>query len=289
MTLKSMTFTAICGFLALAGCDGTLVDAGGTGGTGGTGGASSSSGTGGTGGASSSSGAGGTGGASSSSGAGGIGGASSSSGAGGIGGASSSSGVGGTGGASSSSGTGGDTAGCPEDLPPDPLEACSTSEKCVYDGLYNGCANKVRVEASCVEGEWHVLWPVTCEPLPASLKCDPFGTWLVEPGEFVGDGVETLSLYGGPFKVSVSVGENGLVYLLNHKGWTLSADGCLLDVFTAFPLQCIMDEGEVFCDAFRRDTIIDFSKMPPEASIRVTVEGEASGEATATATVTKEM
>ncbi|WP_437940059.1 hypothetical protein [Sorangium sp. So ce341] len=261
MTLKNMTFTAICGFLALAGCDGTLVDAGGTGG------ASSSSGAGGTGGASSSSGTGGTGGASSSSGTGG---------------------TGGTGGASSSSGTGGDTAGCPEDLPPDPLEACSTSEKCVYD-LYNGCASKVRVEASCVEGEWHVLWPVTCEPLPASLKCDPFGTWLVEPGEFVGDDVETLSLYGGPFKVSVSVGENGLVYLLNHQGETLSADGCLLDVFTAFPQQCIMDEGEVFCDSFRRSATIDFSKMPPEASIRVTFEGEASGEATATATVTKEM
>ncbi|WP_437337127.1 hypothetical protein [Sorangium sp. So ce394] len=273
MTLKNMTFTAICGFLALAGCDGTLVDAGGTGDTGG---ASSSSGAGGTGGASSSSGTGGTG---------GTGGASSSSSAGG---ASSSSGTGGTGGASSSSGTGGDTAGCPEDLPPDPLGACSTSEKCVYD-LYNGCANKVRVEASCVEGEWHVLWPVTCEPLPASLKCDPFGTWLVEPGELVGDDVEALSMYGRPFEVSVSVGENGLVYLLNHEGQTLSADGCLLNVFTSFPDQCFVDEGEVFCDSFWRSTTIDFSKMPPEASIRVTLEGEASGEATATATVTKEM
>ncbi|WP_437601691.1 hypothetical protein WMF28_08900 [Sorangium sp. So ce590] len=259
MTLKTINFTAICGFLALAGCDGTLVDAGSSGGAGGSGGASSSSGSG--------------------------GGASSSSGSGG--GASSSSGSGG--GASSSSGGGGDTAGCPEDLPPDALEACSTAEKCVYD-LFNGrCATKVRVEASCVEGEWHVLWPVTCEPLPASLSCDPFGTWLVEPGELVGDFVETLSMYSRPFKVSVSVGENGLVYVLNHYGRTLSADGCLLDISTFFPARCSVYEGEVFCDTFWRSTTIDFSKVPPEASIHITLEGEASGTAAASATVTKEM
>ncbi|WP_437809490.1 hypothetical protein [Sorangium sp. So ce1078] len=270
MTAKKLNCTAIGIFLAMVGCQGTVDNSGGAGGGGG---ASSSSGGGG---ASSSSGGGG---ASSSSGGGG---ASSSSGGGG---ASSSSGGGG---ASSSSGGGGANAGCPEDLPT-ALEACDTAERCAYDEYSGRCSTKLPAEASCVEGEWHVLTAVTCEPSPTSLSCDPFGTWLVEPGELAGDYAEELSWYSRPFEVSVSLGDDGLIYVLNHSGRMLSADGCSLHVFTGFPQECWEDQGEVFCDATWRTAIIDFSKVPAEAAINFTREGEGSGTATATGTVTKKM
>lgn len=193
----------------------------------------------------------------------------------------------GSGGSNQGGGGSGGMGGCPSSVP-EQGSSCGSDLSCEYDATNAQCAMTPRVTvASCSNGAWSVLYPATCEPLPAGAACSPLGHYIVKETGPYDDPTGPAADYGGPFDLVLTTGPGGLVYVEGHRA-SLTSDGCSLKGGTNLSENCTPIDGQMFCSYIDRDFTLSFASTPATGTVTISCWGECGYESTAPAEAVKQ-